>query len=141
MKDIKTATHFEASAGVRYWEDATVNGVEDEDGSRIPCRSGDMWCPTIELATGRINGWPEGVTAEIYYKVCDDGQYWLLDADGTRIATRKGDYVPDDFLCHGDCGYGDYIILKIGPDGLIADYKRPEIIRDDWSEVARELQP
>lgn len=132
---LKDAAFFEAEAGVRYWEDATVNGVEDEDGSRIPCRTGDAWCPTIELATGKVVGWPEGCTADIHYKVCDDGLYWLLDADGKRIAKRDG-YVPGDFLCHGDSGYGDYIIMTIGPDGQIADYQRPEIVRDDWHEIA-----
>jgi len=132
---IKNATFFEAEAGVRYWEDATVNGVDDEDGSRIPCRVGDAWCPTIELATGKVVGWPEGCTADIHYKVCDDGLYWLLDADGKRIADRGG-YVPNDFLCHGHNGHSDYIIMTIGPDGQIANYQRPEIVRDEWRELA-----
>ena len=132
---LKDAVFFEAEAGVRYWEDATVNGIDDEDGSRIPCRNGDAWCPTIELATGKVVGWPEGFAADIHYKVCDSGVYWLLDADGKRIAERDG-YVPGDFLCHGDNGYGDYIIMAIGPDGQIADYQRPEIVRDDWHEIA-----
>lgn len=132
MTDIKQATYFEAEAGVRYWEDAKVNGVQDDLGALVPCRIGDAWCPTIEIATGKIVGWPEGTTADIHYKVCDDGRYWLLDKDGTRIAKRKSDYVPDDFLCHGDNGYGDYIILTAGSDGQIADYRHPEIVRDEW---------
>lgn len=132
---MKRAMFFEAEAGVRYWEDAIVNGVEDEDGSRIPCRVGDTWCPTIELETGKVVGWPEGCTADIHYKVCDDGRYWLLDADGVRIAERDG-YVPGSFLCHGDSGYGDYIIMTIGPDGQIAGYVRPEIVRDEWTELS-----
>lgn len=132
---MKRAVFFEAEAGVRYWEDAIVNGIKDEDGSRIPCRVGDAWCPTIELATGKVVGWPEGCSAEIYYKVCDDGRYWLLDADGARIAARDG-YVPGAFLCHGDNGYGDYIIMTIGPDGQIADYVQPEIVSEEWAALS-----
>jgi len=33
--DIKT---LHVQANVRYWEDATVNGVEDEEGTLMPCR-------------------------------------------------------------------------------------------------------
>lgn len=32
--------YLRARCGVRYWEDGTVNGVQDDDGSRIPCRNG-----------------------------------------------------------------------------------------------------
>lgn len=131
----RDAKFFEAEAGVRYWEDATVNGIEDEDGSRIPCRKGDAWCPTIEIATGKIVGWPAGVVADVHYKVCDDVRYWLLNEAGERIAEMDG-YVPGDFLCHGDNGYGDYIILEIGGDGQIANYQRPAIVRDEWNELS-----
>ena len=72
-----------ARCGVRYWEDGTINGEEDADGSRIPCRDGTPadndslgggnWCPIIDLETGRIEGWPEGTTASVHYKCCDDG--------------------------------------------------------------------
>lgn len=133
-QNILAATHFIASAGVRYWEDATVNGIEDEDGSRIPCRLGDYWCPTIDLATGTILNWPEGTTADIHYKVCDDGEYWLADAEGNKLAHRDG-YVPGAFLCHGDDGYGDYVIMTVGPDGKIADYERPRIDDDGWEAI------
>ena len=34
-----------AEAGVRYWEDAMVNGEEDTEGSLIPCRDGEYWKP------------------------------------------------------------------------------------------------
>lgn len=132
MSDIRNATHIEFSAGVRYWEDATVNGIEDEDGSLIPGRDGDVWRGKIDLATGKIVDWPTGVEADIHYKVCDDGVYWLLDAEGNRIAEREG-YVPGAFMCHGDSGYGDYIIMRIGPDGQIAKYRRPKIDPDEWS--------
>lgn len=131
MDDLQQiATHIETEAGVRYWEDAEVNGVEDEDGTLIPGRRGDAWCVKINLAEGRVEDWPSDTTARIHYKVCDDGRYWLLDRAGKRIAEREG-YVPGAFLCHGDNGYGDYIILNVDGAGKIADYRRPRI-DGDW---------
>lgn len=118
-------------AGVRYWEDATVNGVEDTDGTLIPLRVGDLWQPVIEIETGRVRDWPEGTTADVHYKVCDAGAYELLDANGRIVALRDG-YVPD-FLAVNESGYGDYIILKIGSDGLIEGWEPPEIDPDSWS--------
>ena len=118
-------------AGVRYWEDAEVNGVADEDGTLIPGRAGDSWKAKISLAEGRIENWPAGTTASIHYKVCDDGRYALTDAEGTVLARLDG-YVPGDFLCHGDNGYGDYIILDVGPDGKIENYERPTELSEAW---------
>lgn len=106
-----------AECGVRYWEDATVNGVEDADGTRIPLRFGDYWSPTIMLETGRILDWPEGTTAGLHYKVCDDGRYSLLSPHGEIVASIDG-YVPK-IMCPLKSGYGDYVIMNIGPDGVI----------------------
>jgi hypothetical protein len=118
-------------ARVRYWEDAEVNGISDDDGNLIPCRVGDSWMPTIELATGVILGWPVGTSAKIHYKVCDDGDYWLADAEGNRLYKWADHYVPDRLLCVGDRGYGDYIILNVMEDGRIAGWVG--II--EWQEV------
>lgn len=126
------AKFIEVDAGVRYWEDATVNGEPDEDGSRIPFRVGDRWRPVIELESGRVVDWPAGVTADIHYKVCDDGHYWLLDDARRQVGKWWGHYVPDAFLCHGDRGYGDYIILTVGEDGIIAGWKRPSVDPAEW---------
>jgi len=129
MNDIATkAVYLEVEAEVRYWEDATVNGQEDEAGTLIPFKFGSMWCPVIRLEDGKVISWPEGTTARIHYKVCDAGEYWLADEDG-RIAKWAGSYVPNEFLCHGpdSNGYGDYIIFKVGPDGLIQDWRKPTI--------------
>lgn len=132
------ATHIEVSAAVRYWEDAEVNGVEDtEDGALIPCKVDPAWCPVIRLADGVIEGWPVGTRADVHYKVCDQGEYWLRDADGNRIARWNGHYVPDDFLCHGDRGYGDYIIMKIDGGGMIEKWRTPVIHESEWQLVAR----
>jgi hypothetical protein len=125
------AAYIEVRARVRYWEDATVNGVDD-DGSRIPFRDGDAWCPVIRLADGVVMDWPQGMTAQIHYKVCDQGEYWLLDANRKQVAKWHGDYVPDDYLCHGDDGYGDYIIFSVGAEGAIVGWEAPRSEPGDW---------
>lgn len=110
-----------ARCGVRYWEDATVNGEEDADGSRIPCRTGEDWTPTIDLETGIIQSWPAGVTADIHYKVCDDGDYHLLDEHFNVVASIDG-YVPK-IMCPEENGFGDYVIMKIDGQGRVANWK------------------
>jgi len=113
-------THILAEMGVRYWEDGSVNGVLDnENAPTMPLKNGDVWRLKIELATGKIEGWPEGVTASTHYKVCDDGVYSALAADGTVVA-KVNDYVPRMMSPKG--GWGDYVIMDIGPDGVIADW-------------------
>jgi len=133
MNPIFTAPLLIVEASVRYWEDATVNGVEDTEGNLIPFRNCGEWRPVIDLRNGTIRDWPKGSTASIHYKVCDAGQYWLADDDGRKVAKWKGYYVPDDFLCHGDDGFGDYIILKVGEDGAIANWREPDVSEDEWT--------
>lgn len=115
------AVYLKVQAGVRYWEDASVNGEEDEEGDLIPCRDGDYWCPVINIDTGFIKNWPIGVTADIHYKVCDDGNYTIVDKDYITIAEKDG-YVPDT-MCPEDEGYGDYIIMKVDGNGQIENWK------------------
>jgi len=114
-RDVK---FLKAECGVRYWEDAEVNGAEDdEDNPAIPFKVGDTWCPVIDIEAGTILDWPAGTTASTHYKVCDDGRYSLLDENKTEVVTIDG-YVPK-IMCPGGSGYGDYVIMKIGPDGKI----------------------
>ena len=121
------AAYIEVSAEVRFWEDAFVNDEQDVDGTLVPMRDGSLWKPVIRLDDGTVMDWPQGTSADIHYKVCDQGEYWLLDDERRRVAKWAGYYVPNEFLCHGDEGYGDYIILNIGADGLIAEWRTPEI--------------
>jgi hypothetical protein len=115
--DVKTLI---VRARVRYWEDTTVNGIEDTDGKIIPCRSGDHWCPEININTGVILNWKQGVSASIHYKVCDDGDYSIYDAEGNFIL-KKEDYVPS-IMCPTEEGFGDYIIMEIEHDGHIKNW-------------------
>jgi len=106
-------------AGVRYWEDGVINGVEDKDGN-IPCRDGDCWKPLININTGKIINWTQGVRANIHYKVCDNGTYKLLDAN-MELIKKIRDYVPK-MLSPKEEGWGDYIIMDIDADGQIQDW-------------------
>jgi len=106
-------------AGVRYWEDATIDGIQDEDGN-IPCRDGDCWKPLININTGKIINWTQGVRANIHYKVCDNGTYKLLDAN-MELIKKIRDYVPK-MLSPKEEGWGDYIIMDIDTDGQIQDW-------------------
>jgi hypothetical protein len=105
-------------AGVRYWEDTTVNGKEDLDGELIPFRNGEYWEPLIDVDTGIIKDWPQGMKAEVHYKVCDDGEYRLLDANKKQVGETYTGYVPG-CLSPLDDGFGDYIILSINENGKI----------------------
>lgn len=119
-KEIEAA-YLLVEAGVRYWDDAEINGeLDTEDGDRMPFNVLGTWRPLIDLSTGKIEGWPEGTTASVHYKVCDDGVYTLLNAQREEVAKISG-YVPE-IMCPAGQGYGDYIIMEIGPDGTIKDW-------------------
>lgn len=120
--------YLQAECGVRYWEDAEVNGDEDSDGVLIPCRVKETWSPVIDLENGTIENWPKGVTASVHYKVCDDGIYRLLDADRKKIKEIDG-YVPK-IMSPGGSGYGDYVIMTIDANGKI----------DNWSVDLEEFE-
>jgi len=117
--DIKTLHVF---AGVRYWEDAMVGGQADDEGDLIPCRDGDdRWCPIIDIENGIILNWNCAKSADVHYKICDDGRYVLQDINGSEILCVDG-YVPK-CMCPEENGYGDYIIMKIDEKGKIAGWR------------------
>lgn len=111
-------THLVASMGVRYWEDATVNGVKDTAGELIPLRVGDRWDLVINLETGKITGWPQGTTASVHYKVCDNGSYQLHPGGDVHAQC----YVPY-CLSPKENGHGDYVIMDIDENGVIQDWE------------------
>lgn len=133
-----TPQYLEIRAGVRYWEDATVNGKEDVDGSLVPCRDGVLWCPTIVLDTGEILGWPSGTTASIHYKVCDSGEYYLLDSNRDRISRCNSWYVPSGIICPKKESFGDYIILEVDNEGCIVDWRKPDLSKEEWVQPDEE---
>lgn len=120
-------------AQVRYWEDAIVNGVQSEESDHVPFVNGEMWTPRIDLNEGKVIDWPQGTVAQFHFKVCDAGEYFLATDDGEF--KWGGYYVPNEFLCHGDNGYGDYIIFNVDEDGSIMNYRKPEFDASDWKKV------
>jgi hypothetical protein len=117
--DVKS---LQVDAHVRYWENSTINGVDDEDGSLIPCKSGEAWRPLIEIETGKILNWEQGKKAEIHFKVCDRCCWYLLDANNRVVLKEnEGDYVPETLSPKGR-GYGDYIIMDIDENGMIDNW-------------------
>jgi hypothetical protein len=111
------AKYLLAEVGARYWEDATVNGEEDTEGTLIPCREGDYWKPLIDIETGTIVNWTKGCVANVHYKCCDDGFYHLLDENKNVIKSIEG-YVPDMLGT-----YGDYVVMEIDENGKIFDWQ------------------
>ena len=110
-------------AGVRYWNDSEINGENDtEEGDNILCKVGNLWSPEIEIETGKILNWKQGVKAEIHYKVCDCCGYELKDENGKVVLSAEDGYVPET-LAPKERGYGDYIIMDIDENGQIANWK------------------
>lgn len=116
--DLKT---LKVNAGVRYWEDGDVDGIEDTIGSLIPCRDRNRWKLNIDIDTGKITNWRQGVKAKVHYKVCDDGIYQVFDEDGVCCGEVDGYVI--GCLSIGKSGYGDYIILNIDENGIIEGFK------------------
>ena len=116
--------------GVRYWGDSSVNGVEDTNGDLMPCIVNGSWCPEINVNTGQILNWEKGKEANIHYKVCDDGDYMLLDDRGFEIASNDSYVI--DCLCPKEQGYGDYVIMDIDSDGhilgFVDNYNEQELV-------------
>jgi hypothetical protein len=148
-KTMKNARYLEVDARVRYWEDATVgctvDGVyaelSDADGRLIPLRDGDSWKPIIDLQDGKILNWPAGYTADIHYKVADDGDYYLLNELKQRVAKWSSHYVPVWFLYFdSDSKDDDYITMTVDANGSIENYKKPDVLIDEWDRIGPTLE-
>lgn len=127
--------YLEIDANIRYWEDADVNGVdEQEDNPTIPFsdKVTGRWNLIVDVDSGSIVDWPTGTTASVHYKVCDEGVYTLKDKDMQPILTVES-YVPD-CLAISDSGYGDYMCLDIDENGKIVDWSFDE---DDVESIIK----
>lgn len=127
-KPIEVDVKFlQVNAVVRYFEDGKVNGEDDSDDNPLmPCVEDDIWKPLIDIETGQILNWRKGVVADIHYKVCDQCGWELQSGDRETILSADDGYVPRT-LCPKENGYGDYIIMDIDENGIIAKWKfRPE---------------
>jgi len=103
---------------------------EDDMPKSFPGRMGDMWEARINIDTGWIQHWPQGVAHKLHMKVCDQGCYELQDENQRTIASIDRDYVPS--WIPGE--YGDYIIFDIGPDGVIKNWDKYAIAENiaEW---------
>lgn len=124
--------YFRVDAGPRYYEDSEVNGEKDVSVEEI--QQGIMprmpfvikenneyrWQFDIDLETGKIVDWPNGTTADIFYKVCDDGTYAILD-ENKNILEERNCYVPD-ILSFAENNFGDYIEFNVKSDGTIENF-------------------
>lgn len=113
--------YLKVDAGVRYWDDATINGIVDTNGDLTPLRADDRWIIVIDIETGIIKNWTLGTVADVHFKVCDDGIYHLIDENFNTIVTKEG-YVPNILDLYQN-SYGDYIIMKIDSTGMIKGWK------------------
>lgn len=120
--------YLKVDAGVRYWDDATINGKEDTNGDLTPLRAGNRWVIVIDVETGIIKNWPKGTIADVHFKVCDDGIYHLIDENWNTIIIKEG-YVPKILDLYRD-SYGDYIIMKIDSTGMIKGWENDASLND-----------
>lgn len=125
-------------ADVRYTEDADIkdpqSGVyESDECGDMPCLSGTVWTPEIDVDRGVILNWKQGVEAKTHYKVCDCFAAKAFDGD-VLIAEVENEYVPD-FMCPDDEGFGDYLDMTIHADGTIENWKVSDF--EDWLNAVR----
>ena len=132
--------HLFVKARVRYPEDSTLRNLpeydwieDDANKPMMPCMSyvecnrrtsSWHWCPVIDLETGKIINWKQGVCASISYKVVDEFDCYITDSDD-KIVARYNGYVPS-FMAIDDEGYGDYVYLTINEDGYIENWSFDE---------------
>jgi len=110
------------------WENFFINGISDIDGNLTPFRNDDYWCPEIDIDNGLILNWSKDTIGKIHYKVCDDGEYSLVDSNGSIVLYYDG-YVPKILDMYGE-SYGDYLIMLIDSDGKIDKWNPNSDISD-----------
>lgn len=130
--------YFKVSAKPRFIEDAWINNQRDTDDYEIitgmkpkmPFLDTDFtWNIIIDLETGKILNWPEGTTAKVHYKVCDECSCGIYDEN--MHGKLVEDYVPKILAYSDDSyGFGDYIILDIESDGHLKDFPTGEKLQE-----------
>lgn len=133
---VMNATTILVDTYVRYWEDTDVNGQSDDgDTPKMPCAvksdSGSYyWKPIIDIETGQILNWQQGVTANVYYKVCDEFACKVIEqiAGITNLIKDYEGYVPN-FMCPSGEPDGDYIVMDIDGRGYIKDWCSADVVK------------
>lgn len=103
-----------------------IGDSDDDDFSPgTPMLQDGIWKASVDIDTGKIEGWPPGQSSEFFCKVCDKGTYTLIDDNGGVVASIDENYVPNN-LIPGE--YGDYISMKINDEGVITNWPaRPSV--------------
>ena len=107
-------------AKVRYFEDAWVNDVRDDEIRLMPFIKDEVWQPVIDIEKGLIIDWPPNINSDIHYKVCDEGRYTITDEYGNILFSIDG-YVPKT-MSPKEPGFGDYIIMDVNEEGYIKNW-------------------
>lgn len=117
------ARYIKIEAKVHHPEDSLLNGQPDTL-FRMPLQEGSIeriWSPIIDLHTGKVLEWSKQ-SAEINYKVRDEGIYTYLDSEFNEISIHEG-YVPEELQFKDTSG--DYLEFSIKPNGGIAQFVKP----------------
>jgi len=128
-------------AEMNYTEDCIVNELTEPEctvdnpevkptifGAWKDERGNWCWKFDVDVETGKIIGWPSGMTARTYYKVVD-GFYAKFNDK-----SYGPNYVPDCFSLD-DEGYGDYMYLTVSEDGFIKDWDKAK-----FAEFVKEME-
>lgn len=125
-------------AYVRFWDDAIVNGKEDnETNPEIPCyvysslHEEKYWNPIIDVNTGIIINWDKSknISAYVNYKVCDMCEIDYFEDDKLICNNETYRYCPR-FLSPDENNFGDYITMHIDTNGKIKNWNINMV--DEW---------
>jgi hypothetical protein len=96
-------------------------------------RSGDNWTATIDIVTGIVQDWKQGVSGRVFSKVRDGGKYYLLNEDKELVYKQEYGYVPNKLIPPKD-GFDDYVDLEIDEEGKITNwYENPSF--EDFDQL------
>ena len=124
---IKVEKEVDIRAVVISVQPRHIGDSEDDDmPTDFPglCDAKTNWICSINIDTGKIEGWPFGDSRSLHIKVCDAGLYTLYDNHCNSVAVIDG-YVPNGLI---PGSYGDYIEMEIDENGIITNWpKKPNI--------------
>jgi hypothetical protein len=88
----------------------------------------DKWVVCVEIETGMIEGWKQGYAGNLYAKMVELGNYYLMDADKNIVDVINGyEYVPNKLIPPAN-GSGYHIELEIDENGKISNwYENPSL--------------
>lgn len=101
-----------------------VNYGEEDIPNDTPGRKGDYLEWTIDLKEDKVLGFAYPTALDVYMKVVDSGSYQLLDENQKPLITMENEYVPS-----GIGEYGDYLKMKVAPDGSITGWDKNKLGR------------